>query len=113
VLAIRLRRIFLAGLLTAILIGYIGPVTGYFQQRSQLHQEQAHLAQLVATRDHLRSQLADLDRSSVLEERARALGLIQPGERSYLVRGELDPPAPAPAKGGGDGGPLGWLTGLF
>jgi hypothetical protein len=48
----------------------------------------------------------------VLEARARALGLIEPGEKAYLVRGRLDPP---PAKGGGgdDGGPLGWLTGIF
>jgi hypothetical protein len=48
----------------------------------------------------------------VLEARARQLGLVMPGERAFLVRGDLDPPPPA-EEGGGDGGPLGWLTDRF
>ena len=49
----------------------------------------------------------------MLETRARELGLITPGERAFLVRGDLDPPPPEPPDGGGDGGPFGWLTALF
>jgi hypothetical protein len=49
----------------------------------------------------------------VLETRARELGLITPGERAFLVRGDLEPPPPEPPDDGGDGGPLGWLTALF
>lgn len=49
----------------------------------------------------------------MLEERARALGLVAPGERAFLVRGDLEP-APVPnGDGGRDDGPLGWLTGIF
>ncbi len=48
----------------------------------------------------------------MLEARARALGLIKPGEKAYLVRGTLDR-APAAPAGHDDGGPLGWLTGIF
>ena len=43
--------------------------------------------------------------------RGRALGLVEPGERAFVVRGDLDPePPPEPEH---DGGRLGWLTGLF
>lgn len=48
----------------------------------------------------------------MLESRARELGLVQPGERAFLIRGDLAPP-PERQDDGGDGGPLGWLTALF
>lgn len=63
-------------------------------------------------RETLRRQIADLNKADVLEARARAIGLIKPGERAFIVRGDLDP-APAPEKAADDGGPLGWLTGIF
>jgi cell division protein FtsB len=100
-----------AGVLTALLLGYIGPVRGYLDQRSTLQQEQARLHDLEHTRDALRTQIADLGQPAVLEARARELGLVEPGERAFVVRGDLDPkPAPEPQH---DGGRLGWLTGLF
>jgi cell division protein FtsB len=100
-----------AGVLTALLLGYIGPVRGYLDQRSTLQQEQARLHQLEGTRDALRTQIADLGQPAVLEARARELGLVEPGERAFVVRGDLDPkPAPEATH---DGGRLGWLTGLF
>lgn len=49
----------------------------------------------------------------MLETRARELGLIKPGERAFLVRGDLEPAPATPKGGGGDGGPLGWLGDLF
>jgi cell division protein FtsB len=97
--------------LTALLLGYIGPVSGYLDQRAALRDERGRLAQLESTRDSLRTRIADLGQSAVLEARARELGLIEPGERSFVVRGDLDP-KPEPEKGD-DGGRLGWLTGLF
>ena len=48
----------------------------------------------------------------MLETRGRELGLIRPGERAFLVRGDLDPP-PEPEEGGGDGGPFGWIGSVF
>lgn len=85
---------------------------GYFDQRAELRDETAKLVQLERERDSIKEQLAALDQPAVLEARARALGLIAPGERAFLVRGSLDPPAPAPTADD-DGGPLGWLGGIF
>ncbi|MGE4032251.1 MAG: septum formation initiator family protein [Thermoleophilia bacterium] len=109
----RARRIFLAGLLTAILIGYIGPISGYLDQRAELREERAKLAGLEAQRDAFREQIARLGQAPVLEARARELGLVMPGERAFLVRGDLDPePAESPDEGD-DGGAFGWFTALF
>lgn len=99
------------GLLTALLVGYVGPVKGYLDQRAELRDEQAKLAVLEQRRDDFRAQLDLLDTEEVLETRARELGLIRPGERALLVRGDLEPP-PEPQDTGGDG-PLGWLGALF
>ena len=102
----------MAGLLTAVLLGYLGPVTGYLEQRSELREERAKLADLESRRDAFRVQIAQLGQAPVLEARARELGLVMPGERAFLVRGDLDPPAPPPDDDD-DGGPVGWITGLF
>jgi cell division protein FtsB len=101
-----------AGLLTALMIGYVGPVKGYLDQRAELRDERGKLAMLVERRDAFRTQLAALGQDPVLEARARQLGLVRPGERAFLVRGELDPPPPA-QEGGGDDGPFGWVTSRF
>jgi Septum formation initiator len=94
-------------------LGYLGPVTGYLGQRSELRDERAKLARLEERRDAYRAQLAALDEPAVLEARARELGMIEPGERSFVVTGRLDPPPAEPEDGDGDGGVFGWLTGLL
>ena len=87
---------------------------GYFDQRGELRDERAKLAQLEQRRDELQGPARrPSDTPEVLETRARELGLIKPGERAFLVRGDLAPPPPKPKDGGGDGGPLGWLADLF
>ncbi len=93
-------------------IGYFGPVSGYLAQRSELRDESAKLAVLERSRDAYRRQIRDLDKADVLEARARALGLIKPGERAFIVRGDLEPPPPAEGRDD-DGGPLRWITGVF
>lgn len=110
--SINARRIIILGLLTALLLGYVGPVSGYLAQRSELRDESAKLAVLEHNRTQLRRQIADLNKADVLEARARAIGLIKPGERAFIVRGDLAAPA-APPKAADDGGPLGWLTAIF
>jgi hypothetical protein len=91
----------------------VGPVRGYLEQRGELRDERAKLAALEERRDEFRAQLEALDTPEVLETRARELGLVRPGERALLVRGDLEPPPPETRDGGGDGGPLGWITALF
>jgi cell division protein FtsB len=110
---IRARRIIIAGLLTALVLAYVGPVRGYLSQRAELRDETAKLALLEQSRDQLKRQIAELNKADVLEARARAIGLIKPGEQAFIVRGTLDP-APAPERGGGgDGGLFGWLSGVL
>jgi cell division protein FtsB len=111
--AIRARRIIVAGLLTALLLGYVGPVSGYLAQRSELRTESAKLSVLEHRREELRKQIAELNKADVLEARAREIGLIKPGERAFIVRGALEPAPPPATSGGHDGGPFGWLTGIF
>jgi hypothetical protein len=93
-------------------LGYLGPVTGYLGQRSELRDERARLAALEDRRDAVRAQLTALDEPAVLEARARELGMIVPGERAFVVTGTLDPPPSEPEDAGGDGGILGWLPGI-
>ena len=95
------------------MLGYLGPVTGYLGQRSELRDERAKLARLEERRDAYRAQLAALDEPAVLEARARELGMIEPGERAFVVTGTLDPPPSEPEDDGGDGGPFGWLTDIL
>ncbi len=92
--------------------GYVGPVRGYLDQRAELRDEQGKLAMLEQRRDTLRTQLAALGQDPVLEARARQLGLVKPGERAFLVRGDLDPP-PRVRERRGDEGPFSWVTGRF
>jgi len=106
------RTIVLAGVLTAVCIGYIGPVNGYISQRSELASEREGLARLEARRDALAVQLRALERNDVLEARARQLGLLKPGERGFVLkRSELEPPPPPPERA--DDGIWGWLTSKF
>lgn len=100
----------LLGILTAVLVSYVGPVRGYLAQRAELATQRAALADLREQRDMLRDQVTAISRDEVLERRARELGLALPGERTYVVRG-LPPPAAAAAEPEGDegGGPFGWV----
>ena len=88
-------------------------MTGYLEQRSELREQQARLAMLEERRDSFRAQLQRLDQPAVQEARARSLGMVAPGERAFVVRGELAPEPAEPEEGGGDGGPFGWLTAIF
>ncbi|MFN8109575.1 MAG: septum formation initiator family protein [Thermoleophilia bacterium] len=79
-------------MLTAILLGYIGPLNGYLAQRSQLGTQRAELARLQARHDQLTAQLKSMGQDDVLERNARRLGMHKPGERGYIfARGALVP----------------------
>ncbi len=90
---------------------------GYLHQRSELAEQRAALAELEDRRDALGRQLTALRRPEVLEARARELGLVLPGERTYLLRGlpepGEEPTAVADEDDGGDGGLLGFIPNPF
>ncbi len=83
----------------------MGPVHGYLSQRQELAAEQRNLDVLIARRDALRRQIQALDRDDVLEARARELGMVKPGERSFLVREPSPGGDPAAGAPGGPAGP--------
>ena len=82
---------------------------GYLHQRSELAEQRAALADLEARRDALGRQLTALRRPEVLEARARELGLVMPGERTFLLRGLPEPGEERAAVAGDDGGGGGLL----
>jgi hypothetical protein len=91
-------------------------VRGYLHQRSELAEQRAALATLEARRDALGRQIVALRRPEVLEARARELGLVRPGERTFLIRGLPEPgeePTDAPKGDGGGGGILGFIPNPF
>jgi hypothetical protein len=91
-------------------------VRGYLHQRSELAEQRAALTALEARRDALGRQLVALRRPEVLEARARELGLVRPGERTFLIRGLPEPgeePADASEDDGGGGGILGFIPNPF
>jgi len=108
----RLKILFIAGLLTAVLIGYVGPVRAYVDQRAELAEQQETLAELEAKRDRLKQLTKASERADVLEAQAREQGLIKPGERAYVVRG-LPDDKPSRREASDDGGLWGWIAGLL
>ena len=84
------------------------------QQKSQLRDQQLELIEARKARDGLARQIKALGREDVLEERARELGMVRPGETPYAVRG-IRKPAPPPKASADDGGTgvWGFVTGLI
>ena len=107
-----------AGILTAVVLSYIGPVRAYLAQRGELAQESVRLERLEDRRETLQRQVRASDRAQFVERRARELGLVREGERAYLIQGldqverravEERRAERADADGGGV---LGWLPGI-
>ncbi len=90
----------------------MGPVRDYMQQKDQLRDQQVELIEARKVRDGLARQIKALGRSDVLEQRARELGMVRPGETPYAVRG-ITKPAPPPKANADDGtGVWGFVAGL-
>lgn len=82
------------------------------RQKDQLRAEQVQLIEARKVRDDLARQIKALGREDVLEQRARELGMVRPGETPYAVRG-ITKPTPIPKASADDGtGVWGFITGL-
>ena len=87
----RVGRLVLLGVLFAIVLLYIPPITHWVQQSQTASREQAQVRALVRERARLRVQLRTLTGPGALERQARRLGMVQPGERPYIIERPVRP----------------------
>ncbi len=83
------------------------------RQKDQLRAEQVQLIEARKIRDDLSRQIKALSRDDVLEQRARELGMVRPGETPYAVRGIAKPDPPARPTADEGTGVWGFISGLF
>jgi cell division protein FtsB len=81
----RLGRVFLLGVLFVILLMYVSPLTRWVTQKHTAKEDTAELHQLEATNAQLKGKLRSLQSPQALEMRARRLGMVKQGERSFVI----------------------------
>jgi cell division protein FtsB len=71
------------------LIGFLywKPTKTYFQTKQELERRQAEVADLRAQKRRLEQRIATSLSGEGLVREARRLGLVQPGERLFIVKG--------------------------
>jgi cell division protein FtsB len=82
----RVSRVGLLVVLTGILGLYVGPARSYWATVQEAKHRRAEVTQLKHENDRLRARRAALRSPAALEREARRLGMVRPGERSYVVK---------------------------
>ena len=103
-LRVRLRLGLLALVVGALAVTGIAPAQQVYQQRRLIEEEEAKLAALTGKNAALESRLARSQDPAYMEKLAREqLGLVRPGETSYVIIPGPAIPAPPdpPAEPGG------------
>jgi cell division protein FtsB len=93
-LRVRWERVGRIGLLVvlAVVVGlYVEHTLSYFATRSQADQQQAIVTRLTHQNAQLTRQTKSLNDPSTIIAQARALGMVRPDERPYVITGQ---PAP-------------------
>jgi cell division protein FtsB len=72
-----------------VLVGllYARPLRSYLGTKHELSQRTADVRSLKAERRALQHRLAEASTPQALQEEARRLGLVRPGERLFIVKG--------------------------
>ena len=70
-----------------IAFSYIHPLRSYQAARARVHERKAELSVLERENAQLGHRLALADEDAFIEQEARRLGLVQPGERLFIVKG--------------------------
>jgi cell division protein FtsB len=73
--------------LAVVALLYYRPLKSYVETRSSLEDRQAEVRELRAKRDELARRLEEADTPEALARRARKLGLVNPGEQLFIVKG--------------------------
>jgi cell division protein FtsB len=82
----RLGRVALVLVLLAILASYVNPLVNFLDAWSDSTAEREQLQQLQQQNGKLRAKAAALDGPDAAEREARRLGMVSPGERSYVIK---------------------------
>jgi cell division protein FtsB len=80
-------RIALLVVLIGVLALYVKPVLSWWSTRQESQKRGAEVSALEAENERLRKRRAELKDPRMLEQEARELGMIKPGERAFVVEG--------------------------
>jgi cell division protein FtsB len=83
----RLGRVALVIVLFAVLASYINPAVNFIDAWRDSRAEYSQLRELRDENANLRERLTALDGPGAAERAARRLGMVVPGEGSYVIRG--------------------------
>lgn len=83
----RISRLALLGVMVVLLGLFIGPARSYVSTWQKSKHEHAVLTSLKHENARLKAQRAALLHPTVLEREARGLGMTEPGERVFVLRG--------------------------
>ncbi len=76
--------------LFVVLILYVNPLSNFLDAWQERRAEEGRLAEARAEKEELTLQAESLADPNAAEREARELGMVGPGERSYVIRG-LEP----------------------
>jgi cell division protein FtsB len=82
----RVGRVALLVLLLLVALAYVGPARSLLSTWRESGAKQAQLQQLQRQHDALLRRARELRDPRTVEAEARRLGMVKPGERSYVVR---------------------------
>ena len=82
----RVSRVALLMVLLGILVLYIGPARSYWSTVQEAKHRRAEVGRLKRENAKLRARRKALSNPAALEREARRLGMVRPGERSYVVK---------------------------
>ena len=83
----RVGRIALLLVLLGVIALYINPARSWWSTKQESAQRAAEVAELKRENIKLRERRAQLKDPRMLENEARRLGMVKPGERAFVVEG--------------------------
>jgi cell division protein FtsB len=83
----RVGRVALLCVLVLVVALYVNPLMSWWSTWQQSKATQAEISALERHNEKLRARRDELRDPRTLEREARALGMVKPGERPYVVRG--------------------------
>jgi cell division protein FtsB len=90
----RALRLLGASALVAIAFAYVSPLRAFLDARSVVTARKAEVAELEREQAKLERRLAASGTDEFVEQEARRLGLVRPGERLFIVKGLEIPERP-------------------